>query len=125
MGLSEYDTSIERTIYDYCCTLPDLDVNPLLCSNFIDLTCPRAKKLFSAEVWNGFEAQFPDLPASRLEFVEGLGVYPMTLDNLVFLLDQMPHPSSVSTTTQDWLFHPVRAPLYPLQQHFILIPIRG
>ena len=99
-----HDTSIERTIYDYCCTLPNLDVNSLLCSNIIDLTCVRAKKLFSAEVWDGFEAQFPDLPVSRLEFTEGFGVYPMTLDNLACLIHQLLHCSPGITTEQEWMF---------------------
>lgn len=98
-------TSIERTIYQHCCSLPELDVHSHLCSNIIDLTCPHTKKLFSAEVLSDFEAQFPELPPSRLEFIEGLGVYPMTLGNLASLLEQMQRPSSVTTPTQDWLFH--------------------
>ena len=99
------ETSIERTIYQYCSSLPNLDVHSLLCSNIIDLTCSRTKKLFSAEVWNDFEARFPNIPPSRLELDEGLGVYPLVLDSLTSLLDQLPRPSPVTTPTQDWLFN--------------------
>ena len=133
MGRSDFDwivheTSIERTIYQYCCSLPDLAVHSLLCSNIIDLTCPRAKKLFSAEVWSDFEAQFPALPPSTLEVIEGLGVHPMTLDSLASLLAQMPRPSSVTPAMQHWLFnvcyglsepHPLRR-LHPLQRCILI-----
>ena len=106
MGLSKLQwqigkSSVERTLFKFCKTIPRLSTESLPCSNIVDPTDADIQNLFTPEQWAEITSTIPDLHESDLQIIDGLDQV-QTLEDLSQVIQNTPHSSPTATPEQTW-----------------------